>query len=307
MTRIASILLLTSLGACLVTKPIGEAETDAATTGPTSTADEAESGPGMTSMVDTTGDPDGDPFRVDCAERDWSMDDLGQLSGAVGGGEPGPLGYPIAACNPRTSGEANGYKCCSTDPATADGLLPAYEGRDIPDSSAPLYADAANGAGTWGVCIRTNDIPLGSGLLAAAATNCPVPCNPTWEDGEIEAVCGATRVCCQTHEVREKDCVQEDGVWRPVTGNDIGAAGIVPTTYWSNVSHDTHQDPNGTVCLAYAGGPSSDAFVDCIRQLNVANQRGFCMSLEPGQVCPGDRDPPPSGTGYRDVCDMMNG
>ncbi|HWB76088.1 MAG TPA: hypothetical protein VG755_14060 [Nannocystaceae bacterium] len=303
MTRIASLLALFGLTACLISKPIGQAETDTAT----STADESSDGPGMTSMIDTTGDPDGDPFRVDCAERDWSMDDVGELSGVVGGGPPGPLGFPIAACNPRTSGEANGYRCCSTDPATADGALPAYELKGI-TGSAPLYADAANGAGTWGVCINSTNIPAGSGLLSDAAANCPIPCNPTWSDQDVDAVCGSGRVCCQTHEVREKDCVQDDGVWRPVTGNDIGNPNIVPATNWNSVAHDTHQDPNGTVCLAAAGGDaSSELFVDCIRQLDVANQRGFCLSLQPGQVCPGDRDLPPSGAGYRDVCDMMNG
>ena len=306
MTRIASILALTGLTACLVSKPIGHAETDSTT----STADDTSDGPGMTSMGEVTGDPDGDPFRVDCAERDWSMDehDDPTLGTVVGGGVRGPLGFPIAACNPRTSGEANGYRCCSTGPATADGALPAYELKSIEGGSPPLYADAANAAGTQGVCVRTEEIPEGSGLLSAAAHNCPIACNPTWSAQDVETVCGQNRVCCQTHEVREKDCVQEDGVWRPVTGADIGAAGVVPQTNWSSVSHDTHQDANGTICLAASGGdPSSEFFEECIRHLDVANQRGFCMSLQPGQVCPSDRDPPPSGAGYRDVCDMMNG
>lgn len=304
MTRIASILALGSVTACLVSKPIGDADTDSAT----GSADEASSGPSMTSMGEVTGDPDGDPFRVDCAERDWSMtSDGGELGPVVGGGEPGPLGYPIAACNPRESGETNGYKCCSTDPATADGALPSYENKPVSGGSAPLYADAANDAGTWGVCVRTADIPEGAGLLSPAAFSCPIPCNPTWSDQDVATVCGPSRVCCQTHELREKDCVQEDGTWRPVTGADIGDPNVHPATNWNEMSHDTHQDPNGLVCTAFAGDQQNATFHECIRHLDVANQRGFCMSLEPGQVCPGDRDPPPQGAGYRDVCDMMNG
>ncbi len=291
-------LLLAS--ACIVTKPIGDADTDT-TSGTADATDDSNTGPGMTSTADTsTGEPDGDPLRVDCAAQDWGP--------TVGGGELGPLGFPVMACNPRSSGEGFGYKCCSSDPATADGALPEYEGRDITNGSPPLYADAANDAGTWGMCVRTGDIPQGAGLIAAAANNCPVPCDPTWSDQDTAIVCGAGRVCCQTIELGEKDCVQEDGVWRAVTGEDIGNPNVVPRTNWNNVAHDTHQDPNGTVCLAYAGGdPASDEFTTCIQGLSVASQRGFCMSLGPGQVCPSDRDPPPAGAGYRDVCDLMNG
>ena len=96
-------------------------------------------------------------------------------------------------------------------------------------------------------------------------------------------------------------------MWRAVTGEDIGDPDVVPTTNWNNVAHDTHQDPNGAVCSAVAGGdPSSEVFETCIEGLSVASQRGFCMALGPGQVCPSDRDPPPQGAGYRDVCDLMN-
>src|SRR5262249_38605741 len=151
--------------------------------------------------------------------------------------------FPVPSCNPRESGEANGYKCCSTDPATADGALPAYEGKQIAGGSAPLYADAANDAGNQGACVRTMDIPTGSGLVSEAAFNCPIACNPTWASGDVEAVCGAGRVCCQVHELREKDCVQEDGVWRAVTGADIGESEVKPNTVWAEASHDTHQDP----------------------------------------------------------------
>jgi hypothetical protein len=161
------------------------------------------------------------------------------------------------------------------------------------------------------MCVRTKDIPVGSGLIDPAAANCPIPCNPTWSSGDIAAVCGSApnRVCCQTVELGDKDCVQEDGVWRPVTGADIGVKTVVPNTVWNNVAHDTHQDPNGTVCMAYAATTSDAAasFAECIRHLTVANQRGFCMSLQAGQVCPTNPDPPPMGAGYISICDRKNG
>lgn len=219
----------------------------------------------------------------------------------VGGGALSALGFP-RACNPRLEpGVQDGYRCCSTDPATADGSLPAYTGKGT-EGSPPLYADAANDAGTWGMCVRTSDIPPGSGLLAPAAQDCPIPCDPTWAADSVATVCGAGRVCCQTTELGANDCVQQDGVWRPVTGHDIGDASVVPPTVWNNVAHDTHQDPNGTVCLAFAGGDTSSAeFAECIRHLTVADRRGFCMALGPGQACPGAVE------SYVDACEAMNG
>lgn len=225
------------------------------------------------------------------------------------------VNYPTVAfrCSPRQGDNCpSTHFCCSDDPSTADGDLPAYNGKMI-NGSVPLYADAANAAGTSGMCVRTKDIPPGSGLIDPAAANCPIPCNPTWSSGNIAAVCGDTRVCCQTVELGEKDCVQDkEGLWRPVTGADIGATGaaaVVPATNWNNIAHDTHQDPNGTVCTAYAATTSDPqgTFTECIRHLTVADQRGFCMSLQAGQVCPTDPDPPPMGAGYISICDRKNG
>jgi hypothetical protein len=246
---------------------------------------------------DATGEPGDlpDVQYVDCA-------DLGPGEPTVGPGEPGPLGFPIHACNPRGSGEGE-FKCCSTDPSTADGELPEYQGRAIVGST-PLYADAANDAGTLGMCVRTGDIPAGFGMQAAAAWNCPIPCNPTWDAGDVEAVCGQARVCCQTFELGENDCVLDGAtdLWRPVTGADIGSNSSAPVTNWNAVAHDTHQDPNGTVCNAFAGGDQqSPEFLECIRHLTVADQRGYCMGLGAGQVCPATL---PS---YVDACEAMNG
>lgn len=225
------------------------------------------------------------------------------------------VNYPTVAfrCNPRQGENCpDTHFCCSDDPSTADGGLPKYNGvAGNNGTSTPLYADASNALGTSGMCVHREDIPTGSGLLDPAAANCPIPCNPTWTAGQVEDICGTGRVCCQTVELGEKDCVQDvaSGTWRPVTGEDICSPrpGVecptVPTTNWNNVAHDTHQDPNGTVCLSVSGGnQESAAFQECITHLTVANQRGFCMSLGPGQICPTDPT-----TGYRSVCDIKNG
>jgi hypothetical protein len=225
------------------------------------------------------------------------------------------VNYPTVAfrCDPRQGDNCpDTHFCCSDDPSTADGKLPNFVGKGIAGSSTPLYADTANRAGTSGLCVNTDDIPLNQGLVDPAALNCPIPCNPKWSAGDITTVCGPARVCCQTVEVADKDCVQEtdSGTWRPVTGADIctptpsNPCSIVPATNWNNVAHETHQDPNGTVCAAVSGGAGTAAFNECITHLTVADQRGFCMGLGPGQACPTDPNPPIS---YRNACVAKNG
>lgn len=216
------------------------------------------------------------------------------------------VNYPTVAfrCDPRQGDNCpDTHVCCSDDPSTADGDLPAFFMKGI-SGSTPLYADTANKAGNSGMCVRTKDIPTGSGLLDPAAANCPIPCNPKWSAGDVSTVCGVGRVCCQTVELGDKDCVQEADsmMWRAVSGADIGASGVVPSTNWNNVAHDTHQDPNGTVCATVSGGAGTAAFNECIRHLTVADQRGFCMALGAGQACPTD-----AALGYRSICDQKNG
>ncbi|MEM6993365.1 MAG: hypothetical protein AAF721_22825 [Myxococcota bacterium] len=216
--------------------------------------------------------PDGSGY-VDCAQVDGPT---------VGPGEPGVTGFPVTACNPRLS-SAGSHKCCSDDPAAAGGALPNYESKNI-SGGTPLFSGINNDLGVSGLCVRTADIPAGSGLQEAAALDCPIPCNPTWDATGIGAVCGASRVCCQTRELQALDCVQPEGeeAYRPVTGADIPAL-----TDWAPGAHATHQDPGGVSCAALAGGDmTSPVFTDCIAQLSVANQRGFCMALPSGVDCP---------------------
>ena len=285
--------------ACTTPKFVGDGESTGEPTTDDPTATE-----GMTSATDPstgdtgadTGEIPNDGVYVDCA-------DFGPGDGIVSGDDSGPLGFYPFACNPRTSGTSpTGHKCCSSDPSTADGALPAYEGLAI-EGSTPLYADAANFAGTWGMCIEAGMVPQGFGLLSAQGSGCPIPCNPQWGGADVEAVCGQGRTCCQTIELRPKDCVFDETteLWRAVKGTDIGNNEITPPTIWNATAHETHQDPNGTICLAYAAGDTqSTEFVECVRQLTVADQRGFCMGLQVGQACP------TSVPTYVDVCDAMN-
>ncbi len=266
-----------------------------ACSGPRIVDDDGSTGEGDDGEDESTDDgivPDG--LYVDCAM-------VPADEPTVAPGDPGPLGFPIYACNPRSSGVGEGgHRCCSTDPATADGALPAYEDLGI-IGTPPLYADRANAAGTWGMCVRTDDVGAGLGLLSDEAAGCPMPCNPTWDFADVASVCGPSRSCCQAFELGPKDCVQdESGTWRAVTGTDIGNPAVVPQTNWNNAAHDTHQDPNGAVCLAFAGNVNTPEFAECIRHLGVADQRGYCMALQAGEQCPS------AAPSYVDVCEAMN-
>lgn len=204
--------------------------------------------------------------------------------------------YPLVAfrCNPQQESNCpDTHFCCSDDPAAPMGAKPDYMGKNISDGAPPYFSGPNNALSTSGMCVRTSDI-AGQGLIDLAAANCPIPCNPTWEAAWISDVCGESRVCCQTVELDPKDCVN-DGSFRPVNGGDIGTL-----TTWTPAEHETHQDPNGTSCMALAAG-SSSVFEDCVRQLSVADQRGFCMALGPGQLCP------TQAPGYIDACTALNG
>lgn len=271
-----SLMVLACVVGALACGPAVELDTDTDTgTGSTTDPTEGES-------VDETGTPSGP-----CGVNDTDL---------IGGGPPGPLGFP-PPCNPREDPGTNGYRCCSDDPAAADGQLPAYFGMDI-EGSPPFFADVNNDIGTSGMCVDVTQLQ-GQGLLAPGVEGCPIPCNPTWPGDTIDVICGPARVCCQTVELQPADCVMDPntGLFRPVTGDDIGVL-----SQWRPADHATHQDPNGTGCLALAGGdPASEVFESCVRELGVANQRGFCLALGAGQAC---ADAQPS---YVDACEQLNG
>ncbi len=212
------------------------------------------------------------------------------------------VNYPTVAfrCNPRQSDNCpETHFCCSDDPAAVGGGIPMYTGIESTAGGATAYFSGANnGLGTKGMCVRTDDIPVGSGLLDGAAANCPVPCNPTWEDDDKLAVCGANRVCCQTVELEPEDCILDGDTWRPATGADI----LNGASTWSSARHETHQDPNGQGCATFAGSAdvNNDDFSGCLQELSVADQRGFCMALQPMQACPTEIE------GYLNACEQIN-
>lgn len=254
---------------------------------------------GLDSGTDSGTDSNGtDPTQGDSADETGgsaSACGVGDTE-LLGGGPPGPLGFP-PPCNPSQDPGTNGYRCCSDDPAAPDGQLPAYQGLGIMGGT-PFFAEANNDLGDFGICVDVTQT-AGQGLVAPGVEGCPIPCNPTWPQDSIDTVCGSSRSCCQTVELEPEDCVQDQvtGLYRPVTGDDIGVL-----SQWKPQDHRTHQDPNGTSCLALASGnASSDVFQDCVRQLTVANQRGYCMALGAGQVCPHAQP------GYVDACELLNG
>ena len=62
----------------------------------------------------------------------------------------------------------------------------------------------------------------------------------------------------------------------------------------------THQDPNGLGCVIFAGNSdtSNADLATCLEELTFADQRGFCMALQPGQACPGQQG--------IDACEQIN-
>lgn len=266
------VLVVVVVGAC---GPTVELETESGTGDGTATTSDSASA----SADETTTPPSGV-----CGENDTEL---------IGGGPPGFSGFP-PPCNPQDEPGINGYRCCSDDPAAVGGALPAYQGLGIA-GGMPYFSEANNDLSSTGQCVRVADLQ-GQGLLSGGVEGCPIPCNPTWSGAEVDAVCGPARVCCQTVELQPSDCVRDPvtGLWRPVTGDDIGEL-----TQWAPGDHQTHQDPNGASCLALAGS-LGDEFEDCVRQLTVADQRGYCMALGAGQLCPLVQP------GYIDACEALN-
>jgi hypothetical protein len=248
-------------------------------------------------------DPDayGPPVRL--REHD-QCEGLSAADGAFGRGA-NLLGPAIARCNPRAMSESEGWRCCSDDPAAPGGVRPEYAG--ISDGAPPYFSAANNDVGTSGMCVHVGDVEYA--LREEAALGCPVPCNPTWADEEVDAVCGAQRVCCQSRALLPEDCVVDPDLlpeehYRPARGNDIGVRypDGTPVTAWSAGAHVTHQDPSGFGCKRLAGNPpdselnDNEIWLDCVAQLSVADQRGFCVRSEQCVADPACLDP----------CELMN-
>jgi hypothetical protein len=186
-------------------------------------------------------------------------------------------------CDPSQGGCSAGV-CCSDDPATVGGKTPNFfqSGLEDDEYGRPIFAGDNNELGTWGRCVEVG------GFVSPFANGCPVPCNPTWAPARTLEICGAQTSCCPFTELDPaKDCVLDPQTqrWRAVTGRDIPAL-----TPWGD-AHTTNQDPTGAGCQQFSAG-DADVFNDCIAQLTVADQRGFCYAA--GCPC------------REDLCDMKN-
>lgn len=201
---------------------------------------------------------------------------------SVGCPEP-ELQNPSFRCNPAAGGGCPDDEiCCSDDPATVGGKIPNYymDGTNNDKYGVPLFSDINNSLSTQGMCVATGD------FMSPLVTGCPVPCNPKWEAARITEICG-TAQCCQTQELDDvKDCVMVGGRWRAAKGEDV----LNKLSGWAG-SHTTNQDPFIEGCKVFSQGDQA-ALLDCVEQLTVADQRGFCYSL--GCPC------------VEDVCDMKN-
>jgi hypothetical protein len=229
---------------------------------------------------------------------------------------------PFEADNCPTQGDSV-YQCCSDDPAaillTETGIdafvTPNYQGRG--GEGTPLFSAGNNPLSKSGMCIKVGSVAPAFALADLNAQGCPVPCNPTWSSGDIQAVCGANTFCCQTTELDPKDCVfdpndGDNGCFRPVTGNDITGVGSGDFTNWGGTAHATHQDPSGLNCEVFVTGllgtsvlsdnnlTQGQVLTECYRRLTVSNQRGFCIGG------PGVAGCPLAQPAYRDACEQQN-
>lgn len=216
---------------------------------------------------------------------------------------------------PTKYGTGGNYVCCSDDPASLDladidgQALPSYAG----GSGIPLFSGPQNSLSSSGFCIDLSQVPIDAAIPdPGSGMGCPLPCNPTWSNEDITAVCGGGTSCCATAEVEDLDCafdpsLGDAGCWRPVTGVDITGLGGVDASDWRASAHATHQDPGGSGCQQFvvqaaaniSGAELTPEEVQfaCFRQLTVANQRGFCQ---------GAMDCPLANPAYRDACELKN-
>lgn len=176
------------------------------------------------------------------------------------------------------------HVCCSDDPATSQGRLPNYweDGKVDDVFGNPLFSSINNELSHWGFCIDVGEFP------SPFANGCPIPCNPTWSEDQLAPICQGSQCCPFTAVDPAKDCIldPDTGRWRTARGQDV----IDKLTGWGD-ELATNQDPFADSCTKLANG-DQDALIDCIRQLGVADQRGYCFA-----------DPCPC---VEDVCDQKN-
>ncbi|HEY0139182.1 MAG TPA: hypothetical protein VGB85_34075 [Nannocystis sp.] len=216
-----------------------------------------------------------------------TSDPTGPVTDASTGPTTGELDNPSGFCSPAQDPGAcpADYICCSDDPATTKARLPNYfNGKNDDKYGVPIFSGANNALSFSGQCVDVGEFP------SPFEGGCPVPCDPTWDPADRDALCGVGALCCPFRQVDPiKDCVLDPvtNKWRAVHGTDIGKL-----TTWGP-AHTTNQDPTGASCLSFAGGamPDKAVLADCYEQLTVADRRGFCY-----KTCPC----------YEDLCDQKN-
>ena len=177
-------------------------------------------------------------------------------------------------CHPNDyDGQPEDAACCSDDPATVGGLDPRYPLLDMrgPGTATPLFSDVNNEWAEFGTCVHNVELPR------VDPAGCSTPCNPRWDAETVAAICGFG-LCVQHQAVSVDDCIEVDGVRRPVRGSDM-----VDPEDWIVERSGTRQDPELKRCRAYAAEGATPAERDarlrqCVDALTVADQRGFCIA-----------------------------
>jgi hypothetical protein len=260
--RVLAFVPFCSLIACVDRTTPGETDSD----GPTSST----SSPTTLEVTSTLGPTTTSPTTTTPTTTGSTTDDVPEVHAGPCKPIDGDAGCPVE------------HVCCSDDPATSQGRLPNYfqDGKVDDVFGSPLFSSINNELSHWGFCIDVGEFP------SPFANGCPVPCNPTWAPDQVEQICLGSQCCPFTAVDPDKDCILVDGRWRTARGQDI----IDKLTAWGDV-HATNQDPFAESCDLLANG-DQDALIDCIRQLTVADQRGYCF----GFACPC----------VEDVCDQKN-
>ncbi len=275
--------------------------------------DEVETSESSSSDTESSGTESGDSESSDTDSGDTDSGDT--ESGDTDSTDEGTTtGESLLGptCSPALDDCEGGAPCCSTDPAAIDLdaldqlVLPAYSGKSI-TGGIPLFADGNNALSQRGICID-EDVPPQAGL--ELAPGCPIPCDPRWDNNDVEEVCGGSAICCQIEELTLDDCVFDPtrgdaGCWRPVTGFDIVGLGGMDLSEWGASEHATHQDPGlaaDGACETWVAGLPPEVDPDefraaCQRRLGVASSRGLCLGGQ-AMVCPYAQ---PS---YRDACEQ---
>jgi hypothetical protein len=142
-------------------------------------------------------------------------------------------------------------------------------------SDDPEFSTSDNDLSVTGFC-ASRDIEYDEEEDDYEFIDCPRACNPKWPGRRIVDVCGPDVACCQTKELLPADCIRDatTGLWRTMDGRDAEAAAIRGDPRWGDGG--THQDPDFAGCEAIAGARSGEVFLECVRHLGVADQRGFC-------------------------------